>query len=283
MRCGRPFLLRSLLGSMLVAVLAVSANGQSPAGLKISGSSTIQPLAEKIAPLYEEAGGRKVLIEGGGSGAGIKNALSGVSDIGMVSRSLTKDESGQLLNATIGFDALVFIVHATNPLAEIDRESVRSIFSGKMKSWRELNGRDDPILSINKEIGRSTLELFEGYSGLLHPGRNKDGPAGKIDLSHQIGSNLEMATIVGGLPGAIGYVSFGTARDLQQRGMPIKVLKLDGQEASNSTILSGAYPILRELNLVHLSQRSEIAQFVAQFSSPQGKLIVESLGFIPAR
>jgi phosphate transport system substrate-binding protein len=257
---------------MSAAVLPVQAQRSA---LRVAGSSTIQPLATEIAKL-SDAG--PILVEGGGSGAGISGVLAGTADIGMVSRALSQAEKQQLKFATIGYDALVFIVNDKNPLDAIDKELVRRIFDGSLGNWPD--SKLGPVVPINKEIGRSTLELFEGYSGLFHPGRGRAGPAGTIALGHQIGSNLEMATIVGGLPGAVGYLSLGTAELLQRRGMPIRILALDGVPATRSSILNGTYGIARELNLVYRVETQAIQEFIGLFSTPAGVREVEADGFI---
>lgn len=228
-------------------------------------------------------GAGSVLVEGGGSGAGISRILAGSADLGMVSRALSQTEKRQLRYVTIGYDALVFIVNSRNPIKAMDKATVRRLFDGSVKEWSELEAGTGKVIPVNKEVGRSTLDLFEGYSGLLHPARGKPGEAGVIALTHQIGSNLEMATIVGGLPGAIGYLSLGTAEILLQKGMPIRILPLDGVPAERRSVLDGTYGIARELNLVYREETPAIKTFIERFFSSEGLILMESANFIPAR
>lgn len=267
------------LASGIVATIAVMA-GSSALALDISGSSTIQPIVEKLVPLYAAKGGEAVTLSGGGSGAGIKNALAGTSQIGMVSRALTDGEKTDLKYTTIGIDALAIVVNAANPIAGLTKAQLVDIYSGKINNWKALGGPDRPLLRISKEVGRSTLELFEHYTGLLSPDRNKtDKPLISRDV-YVVGANLEAVTLVGGMPGAIGYVSVGTAENMAKAGMPIRIVKLEGVVPGETTIKDKSYPIVRELNLAYRTETPVVTSFLGITMAPAGQDVVKSLGFM---
>ncbi|HAP42920.1 MAG: hypothetical protein A2087_09685 [Spirochaetes bacterium GWD1_61_31] len=273
--------LKRVLSCAWLLLLTTSLSTQNVGlSLRIAGASTIQSLAQAVAALPAAAVG--ISVEGGGSGAGVSRVLAGTADIGMVSRSLSASEASQLWYTTIGYDALVFIVNERNPLTSLDLATVRRIFDGSLTEWVGLSGMAGPIIPINKELGRSTLELFEAYAGLLHPSRGRAGSAGVIALNYQIGSNLEMATIVGGLPNAIGYLSLGSAELLRQAGLPIRLLELDGVVPGLDTIQNGRYPIIRELNLVYRSATPAVQAYISLFFEADGIRLLQQAGFVPA-
>jgi phosphate transport system substrate-binding protein len=251
-----------------------------PPELRISGASTIQPVVQELRPLYQTRYGGSLRIRAGGSGAGIREVLDGAADIGMVSRALRQEEQAQLHYVTIGLDILVVIVNIRNPITAIDRALIGRIYSGEIRAWNEVADYDQPIQLVNKEIGRSTLDLFEEYSGLLHAGRSGGGRkiSGK---AFEIGSNLESLSLVGGLPGAIGYVSMGAAKQLMQLGMPVKILTLDGVTPSSSNAVSGRYPIRRELNLVFTRREPAVETLLELFRSSEAEAILTAQGFLP--
>ena len=76
-----------------------SSNGNTYT-LSISGSTSVGPLAEKLADKYEEKNDIKIEINQIGSSAGITNATSGVSEIGMSSRDLKEEEKANGLKET---------------------------------------------------------------------------------------------------------------------------------------------------------------------------------------
>jgi len=255
-----------------------------PVHLTVSGASTIQPAAEHAAKLYEQLYEGSVTVRGGGSGAGIRDVVSGTSDIGMVSRGLSPGEQAAVTPILFALDALVFIVNAANPLEAISKDQVLEIYSGSVRSWEPLGGPDSPIVLVSKERGRATLDLFEGYTGLHHPARTEPGPAGKIDAGAlEIASNLESLTLVGGIPDAIGYVSLGAAESLISLGMPIKILPLEGVPPTSETVLSKRYPIRRELNLIVREPAEQTDRFIELFFDEEMRRFLKSTGFIPVR
>jgi phosphate transport system substrate-binding protein len=269
--------------ALYAAILGLTVFSPAASALEISGSSTIQPIVEKLIPLYTAQGGEAVNLKGGGSGAGIKNASSGASQIGMASRSLKDEEKAVLKHTTIGIDALAIVVNQNNPVAGLSKAQLVDLYSGKIENWKDLQGPDRPVVRISKEVGRSTLELFEHYTGLVSPDRDKhDGKPLISKQSHIIGSNLEAATLVGGMGGAVGYLSVGTALSLAKAGMPIKVVTLDGVMPSEQTIANQSYPIVRELNLAYLNETEPVMTFIALSLGAQGQEILQALGFMPA-
>jgi phosphate transport system substrate-binding protein len=82
-----------------------------------------------------------VFVTGGGSGFGVKSLMSGVIDIGMVSRDL-KDQEKKLLGEhqshLVGKDAVAIAVNTRNPLAGRKKgftpAELAAIFSGEAKS-----------------------------------------------------------------------------------------------------------------------------------------------------
>lgn len=250
--------------------------------LNIAGSSTVQPVVEKLIPLSEQAGGEPIRLAGGGSGAGIRQARSGEAQIGMVSRDLSADEKSTLQNRVIGIDALAIVVNRSNPVPALSKAQLIDLYAGKVNNWKEIGGPDRPVVRVSKEVGRSTLELFEHYTGLVSPDRKQSG---KPQISPQaliVGANVEALTLAGGLPGAIAYVSVGTARALAEAGMPIRIVPLDGVDPTDEAIAGGRYAIVRPLNLVFTSETPAVKAFVDLALSPPGQDVVRSLGFLPA-
>lgn len=266
---------RKLLPIALLLLMPASLHA-----LEISGSSTVQPVVDRLIPLYTEQGGEAVGLAGGGSGAGIKDAIGGKSQIGMVSRELKDDESTRLKNTVIGIDALAIIINRKNPLGGLTKAQLTDLYLGKVRNWKELGGPDLRVALVSKEVGRSTLELFEHYTGLASPERDQPGKPRISADAYVIGSNLEALTLVGGIAGAIGYVSVGAARALEKAGMPIRIIPLDGVPPTDDAIRGRRYPIIRPLNLVYVEEHPSISAFLAVALSPRGQDIVTSLGFL---
>ena len=90
--------------------------------LAISGSTSVGPLAEKLAAKYEENNEIKIEINQIGSSAGITNATSGVSEIGMSSRDLKEEEiANGLTEEIIAYDGIVVVTHPSNKVKDLTR------------------------------------------------------------------------------------------------------------------------------------------------------------------
>lgn len=244
-----------------------------PARLTLAGSSTIQPLCEVAAQAYEHAHtGVQINVQGGGSGVGVTSARSGLADIGMVSRAL-KPEEADLTATSIAFDGIAVIVHASNPLTNITRAQVIDLYTGAAANWSALGAPSAPVTVINKEEGRSTLELFEHHFGLR--GRF-------VRNAIIIGPNGQAITTVAGNPNAVAYVSIGSATAAIAQGTPIKLLALDGTAATVENVRNGSFPLRRPLNLVTRAAPTGLAaSFIAFVRSPEGQRLVASQDFVP--
>ena len=209
--------------------------------LIITGSSTVAPLVSEIAKRFEDQhSGVRIDVQMGGSSRGVSDVREGISNIGMVSRSL-KDNEKDLLAYPIALDGITIIVNKANPVRELTDEQIINIYTGKITNWKEVGGNDTRITVVNKAEGRATLELFLDHFHL----KNSDVKPHVI-----IGDNEQGVKTVAGNQNAIGYVSIGTAEYDSTIGIPIKLLPLDGISASIENIRNGTFPIYRPLNLV---------------------------------
>src|SRR5690606_13076436 len=82
---------------MLLALLAACAgsneNGAENISITMSGSTTVQPLAEKLAEGYmTDHTNVRIDVQGGGSSVGVKAAGQQTADIGMASRDVKESE-----------------------------------------------------------------------------------------------------------------------------------------------------------------------------------------------
>lgn len=264
-----PLFLFTLFSLMLI----VGRDSQAENHLTLAGSSTIQPLAEVAAQAFEKRNpGTKIDVQGGGSSVGISSARSGLADIGTVSRALHAEES-DLMATTVALDGLAIIVHADNALRNITSQQVVDVYTGKITNWRSLGGADKPIVVINKEEGRATLELFENYFKLK----------GKfLKNAVIIGPNGQAIASAAGNPLAIAYVSIGSAAVAESEGSKIHRVALDGIVATVENVRDKKYGLLRPLNMVTRGAPQGLARKYLDFLlSAEGQKIVAEEDFVP--
>lgn len=241
--------------------------------LTLTGSSTVAPLALEIGKRFEKLNpGVRVDVQSGGSSRGISDARSGLADIGMVSRAL-KPEEKDLTPVLIARDGVTVILHKSNPVKALTREQVIAIYTGKIDNWLAVGGRDQKITVVNKAEGRSTLELFTQHFGLKNP---------DIKAQVVIGDNAQGIKTVAGNPGAIGYVSIGTAEFEADEGAAIKLLPLEGVAASVANVSNETFPLARPLNLVTKGSPTGLAKRFIDFArSAQASDLVKEQFFVP--
>tara|TARA_R110002111_G_scaffold143696_2_gene209800 strand:- start:1225 stop:2070 length:846 start_codon:yes stop_codon:yes gene_type:complete len=209
--------------------------------LTLTGSSTVAPLAMEIAKRYEsQHPGVRIDVQMGGSSRGINDTRMGLADIGMVSRALKPTEQ-DLTSFLIAMDGIGIILHKSNAVSTLSAAQIIDIYTGKLNNWQQLGAADLPITVVNKAEGRSTLELFLQHFTLKNS---------QIKAQVVIGENQQGIKTVAGNPGAIGYVSIGTAEYEQALGTPIKLLPMAGHAATVESVAKGDYPLSRQLNLV---------------------------------
>ena len=232
-------LLRSCAAAALL-LMSQSALAQEKK-LVITGASTAAPLVAEIAKRFETLNpGTRIDVQTGGSSRGVNDARSGVSDIGMVSRALSKEET-DLKSFLIANDGMSVILHKSNSVQSLTREQVIDIYTGKIVNWKDVGGKDQKITVVNKAEGRSTLELFLAFFKL----NNRD-----IKAQVVVGDNQQGVKTVAGNPGAIGYVSIGTAEFEADNGQPLKLLPLGGIAATTANVRNGTFPLARPINIV---------------------------------
>lgn len=108
--------------------------------IKISGSSSVTPVMEKLKEAYC-ALNKDVTIElqQSDSSTGISDAMNGVSDIGMASRDLKDEEAAELTATVIAKDGIAVIVNNNCKVDELSSEQVKNIFTGEITDWSELS------------------------------------------------------------------------------------------------------------------------------------------------
>lgn len=244
---------------LLTSACAPSATG----GLRIAGSTSVQPVAEVLAEAYRREGGAKISIQGGGSTAGIQAVLSGIASMGAVSRRLTQDESSQgLVEHIIGYDVLAIVLHPSNPVSGLTRAQLGQLFSGQVRDWAELGGRPGPIHLVTREAGSGSREAFRSMVGPVSPRAIVQNSSGAIRVA------------VMEDPQGVGYVSLGVAR---MGGL--KLLPVDGREPS-----AADYPLARPLSFVTKGRPAgEVAAFLRFVRSSEGRRLIAEEGLVPVK
>ena len=128
---------------------------------------------------------------------------------------------------------------------------------------------------VTREDGSGTRGAFIELFGLEE--KNSDGE--KVDLTTQnaiVTNSTSVLTTVAEDGSAIGYASLGSLND------SVKVVDIDGAEATVENIKDGSYKVSRPFNIVTKDDTNEAAKdFINFILSSEGQAIVEKSGYIP--
>ena len=115
------------------------AGGQASGSVTVAGSSSVSPVMEKLAEAYMKLNSNvKIEIQTSDSTTGMTSAIDGVCDIGMASRELKDTEAEKLTATVIAQDGIAVVVNNNNPIDNLTKDQVKSIYVGETTSWSEV-------------------------------------------------------------------------------------------------------------------------------------------------
>ena len=256
------------LAILLASLFGAGCGQRAGHSLTLSGSTSLQPLAEKWAEAYQARHtGVAIAVQGGGSTAGVQAALSGAAQIGLSSRALTAGELVDVRAIQVARDGIALVVHPSNPLMDLSLDAVKGIYSGRIKDWQRLQGPVKAITVITREEGSGTRAAFESLV------MSKQPIASSALVQDSTGAVRQM---VSSDPAAIGYISIGLV------DASVKALRLSGVAATEANIDRGTYPLVRPfLFAVRGEPNAQAQAFIAWVSGPEGRELARREGMLP--
>lgn len=259
-----------------------------------NGSSTLAPVISKIATNFTEKNEKwnkvdsnlpdkdiTIYVSSGGSGAGVKAVVDSTSDFGLLARDVKDDEKGKIENLKeykVGIDALTISVNPKNPILKVKEDlttdEIKKIFSGEYKTWNQVEASlpAKEIVVVTRDVGGGAHEVFQ---------KKIMGDAEVSKSSIQAPSMGALVTKIIENEYAIGYASFGVAKQNEGKVSPLKV---DGVHATAETILDGSYKIQRPLLIIGKGELTPLQKsFMDYVKSDEGIKVIEEMGFVPVK
>lgn len=252
----------------ILCMLSLLACNQRKGGIIIAGSTSIQPFIEKVAERYMEKHPEiQINVQGGGSTAGVQATYNKICDIGISSRNLKEHEKG-LTTVLIAVDGVAVIIHKNNRVNNLSTGQIKDIFSGKIKNWKELGGKEKAIISVTREEGSGTRGAFE------------DMVMGEAEISDAClvqDSNGAVREIIATTPQGIGYISVGLVDERE------KAIAINGVLPTLENIASRKYRFSRPFLFLLLTEpQGNVKKFIDYVLSREGQDILKKDGLIPA-
>jgi len=145
--------------------------------ISISGAFALYPLTQKWAEEFKILHPKvRIDISAGGAGKGMTDALSGLVNIGMVSREINKEETDKgVWFVAVAKDAVVPIINENNPAIQklmnkgLTKELLKDIYiSGKVSNWGQASGNKkikDKINVYTRADACGAADVWAKYLG----------------------------------------------------------------------------------------------------------------------
>jgi phosphate transport system substrate-binding protein len=198
-RAHRTLAISVLLGLLLLVPAA--AFGRS---LILGGSTSVLPLAQKLASAYHRAYPKlpQPKVTGGQSDIGIAGVHEGRFDIGDSSRDPLKTDPTGLTFTKIARDGVCIITNPNNAVGNLSQSTVEEIFTGQKRDWSEVPGAkvSGPIDLFDRDGASGTQDAFQH---IFLEENQKISPSATAKTSNGLEQNSVSTD-----KNAIGFVSF---------------------------------------------------------------------------
>ena len=267
---------KSIALFVIAIALMFTANPVLAGNLVIKGSTTVLPIAQKVAEAYMKANPDvRISISGGGSGNGMKALVDGSTDIADSSRFI-KDKEVKLAHENgrypvpfaVAYDCIVPVVHPSNSIKNLSMDQLKAIYKGEVKNWKEVGGPDRKIVVISRDTSSGTYEVWEEKvmkKEKVYPGALLQASNGAVVQAVSKNKN------------AVGYIGLGYLNK------DVNATSVNGIEGSTETTLNGTYPISRPLYMFTNGwPKGDTLNFINYVLHPQkGQKYVADAGYVP--
>lgn len=224
------------IGKILILVLlmlvCVTGCAKDNSKITIVGSSALQLLAEQAGNDYRLTHpSSNIVVQGGGSGTGLSQVQAGAVQIGtsdVFAETKKGIDAKKLKDYKVAVVGIVPIVNKGVGVKNVSMKQLRQIFTGKLTNWKQLGGKNVPIIVVNRSKGSGTRDSFEDI--VLHKQ--------KAIKSQEQDSNGAVKKIGDTTPGTISYISFPYAN-----GDNIQKLSIDGVKPTNKNITTNKWQL----------------------------------------
>jgi phosphate transport system substrate-binding protein len=245
-----------------------AADHLTASGCSVSNVGYLTDLAKE----YERRTGIKVLVRGGGSAAGIEDLRSAKVDFAAACRSKAAGDPEDVTFIQVAWDALVFIVHPSNPLTSLSLDNVRSIYAGGTTNWRQLKGENSPIKVFISRSRQGLSGVEASTNALVLNGRKPVETPNTLFLA----STAIVEQMVETTPEGFATTGYTSARKRR-----VKMLKIDGIAPTVGNIIQKRYPLKRPLYiLLPKDPKPGVKNFVGFVLSREGQEYLRSLNVV---
>lgn len=257
------------LALMLGMGLLFSAQAWADNHLRAACDEGHDNLLSRLAEDYAKQGGPRIERQAAGNPMAVLGLLdSGQADVvlitsataGMPFAGLTKKYS----TATLGTDAMAFIVHPANPVSNLDAAKLNAILRGEYRDWKPTGMGDGPILRYGLGSGNAAFHVIRAASGGTIPANTQ-----------RLRSAAHVTSAVSESFNAFGWAPVSLLRTGEINTSGVKVLMIQSGKApvspsDSAAVSSGSYPHTWSIIAVGSKQPSPAVLGFLQFVAGKG-------------
>jgi phosphate transport system substrate-binding protein len=178
----------------------------------------------------------------------------------------------------IGREAFVFFVNKKNKVDNISIEDIQNIYSGKIKKWKGVGGRNKSIKVYQRPDNsgsQTVLKKIMGDIPVMEPLRE--------NTSDGMGSIIHRVAAYRNFNNAIGYSFLHFSTEMVKSDQ-IKLLSINNIYPSKETVRDGSYPFCDTFYAIYAETdgiNENVKPFIEWMLSKQGQEIIEKAGYVP--
>ncbi len=267
-----------------------------------AGSSTVFPLSERMAELFQQEGfAGNVTVDSIGSGGGFERfCVAGETDIANASRGIKDSEveackaiGREPIEIRVGTDALAVVMSTENDfVTALTKEQLGKIFTGEITTWNQVDpafpAEKIEVYSPGADSGTFDFMIEYVVAKVLPKVDDKDDVMGAEEKMLGLAGaqfSEDDNVLVQGVTGskyAIGY--FGFAYYVENKDT-LKAIAIEGVEPNQESVDAGTYPLARPLFMYSdakiISEKPQVAAFLYFYLTNVNDNIVD-VGYFPA-
>jgi len=212
------------------------------------------------------------------------NVIDGTADIAISARKMSEDEKAyaneagvRLIETPIALDAFVFVKNKNNPVASLTIPQVQDIYTGKIRNWNKVGGRNRQINPYKRNENSGSQELMKEL--VMKDVEIPEWPFfSDIELSGMLMVFHTVERDVDGIAYTVYYY-----KEQMIRSQVVASFAINGIQPNKENIQNKSYPLTTEVYAVIRDDLdpSSMAYKVYEFlQTDAGKSIINESGYV---
>lgn len=250
--------------------------------IKIGGSETMKDMLEGLVKEYKKVKPNvPIVVYGGHTQRGLDQLLEGQISLCAISKPPSGNYIAQIkakyntigVKTAIAMECIGVFLHNQNPINQLTAQQIADIYAGNIKNWKEVGGKDAPILVCRLPDESGTCQLFKNR---IMAGAEYDEKAIIKITSPEVTSWLSKNP---------NGIAFGRLVDKKETLKAISIKDYDQDqyvEPTLNNLKNNTYPLSRQLFLYSIKEpEGEIKEFITWLTNKETQKFVVKYGFYP--